>query len=100
MSIFDTTCSKVLLPWTVRCLDDQVILSGCFEMVLERSSTAISEHIVDHKLKEVYVGMTKDALDLVSPTEIQAYKLTKKACCFPDLGLKCTEVVVWVPDPQ
>ena len=72
-SIFDTTCSKVLLPWTVHCLDDdRVTLSGCFETVLERSSTAISEHIVDHKLEEVRVGMTKDALDLVSDTGMKS----------------------------
>ena len=58
--IFDKTYSKVLLPWTVHCLDN--------DRVTLKSSTAISKHIADHKLKEVHLGMTKDTLNLASDT--------------------------------
>ena len=67
--IFDTTCSKTLLPWTVHCLqDERLALNDCFEMVVARSNKEIKEHLSDHRLEEARVGMTKDALDIASDT--------------------------------
>ena len=67
-SIFDSSCSKQLLPWTVFSIEDErMTLDNCFEVVVSKSATNIQEHIASggHKLEEVRVGQTRDVLDRV-----------------------------------
>ena len=66
VSIFDSTCLKTLVPWTVHCLDDErLTLSGCYELLIRRSDETIQE---DHRLEEARVGSTKETLDIVNDT--------------------------------
>ena len=75
-SIFDSSCSKQLLPWTVFSIEDErLTLDGCFEVVVSKSAANVQEHIASdgHKLAEVRVGQTMDVLDHVGDTS--KYKL-------------------------
>ena len=70
--VLDTSCSRLLVSWTVYSLqDERMTLGDLFEMVVARSepSARVQERLhQDHHLDESRVGRTKDELDLVGDT--------------------------------
>ena len=69
MYMYDSTCSKTLVPWTVHCMEDErQMLNGYFEMAMARSDETTQAHLNNHKLEEARIGKSKDALDAVSDT--------------------------------
>ena len=85
-SIFDSSCSKQLLPWTVFSIEDErMTLDRCFEVVVNKSATNIQEHIASggHKLEEVRIGQTRDVLDRVGDTSKYKQKVLYECiiCC-------------------
>ena len=82
-SIFDSSCSKLLLPWTVFSIEDErMTLDRCFEVVVNKSATNIQEHIASggHKLEEVRIGQTRDVLDRVGDTSKYKQKVFMYEC--------------------
>lgn len=65
--IFDSSCSKTLLPWTIYTPgdDDRMTVQTFYGMVVSKQSTEVQEHLKDHILEEVRVGHTKNELDIV-----------------------------------
>ena len=70
MSIYDSTCSKTLVPWTVHCVEDEIrqTLNDYFKMVVASSDETTQAHLNYHKLEEARIGKSKDALDALSNT--------------------------------
>ena len=68
--VLDTSCSRLLVSWTVYSLqDERMTLGDLFEMVVARSEPSVQEHIDQyHHLDESRVGSTKEELDLVGDT--------------------------------
>ena len=57
-SIYDSSCSKTLVPWTVHCVEDErLTLRGYFKMVVTRSDEKTQAHLPIEK--------SKDALDIL-----------------------------------
>ena len=65
VSVFDSSCLRTLLSWTVFSLeDDRMTLGGLFDMVVARCETAVQDHLQrDHELDESRVGQTRDLLE-------------------------------------
>ena len=74
-----TSCSRLLVSWTVYSLqDERMTLGDLFEMVVARSEPSVQEHLDhDHHLDECRVGSTKEELDLVGDTRKSACYLGK-----------------------
>ena len=71
--IFDSLCSKTLLPWTIYMPeDDRITVQGYYEMVVSKQPADVQDHLSDHILDEVRVGSTKNELDKVGNTGIGA----------------------------
>ena len=72
--IFDVSCSKTLLPWTIYTYtpdDDMMTVQRFFEKVVSKQPAGIQEHLSDHALDEVRVGRTKNDLDKVGNTGME-----------------------------
>ena len=53
-SIFDSSCSKQLLPWTVFSIEDErMTLDRCFEVVVNKSATNIQANYSKKEVQEV-----------------------------------------------
>ena len=49
VSVFDASCSRLLISWTVFCIqDERMTLESLFEMVVARSEASVQEHLNDH----------------------------------------------------
>ena len=73
-SVFDASCSRLLISWTVFCIEDErMTLESLFEMVVARSEASVQEHLKDHHLDESRVGDTKDVLDRVGDTSKSSF---------------------------
>ena len=71
LSIFDSSCSKTLLPWTIDIPeDDRMTIQRYYEMMVSKQPANVQEHLNDHSLEEVRVGNTKNELDKVGNTGI------------------------------
>ena len=53
-SIFDLSCSKILLLWMIYMPeDDRITVQGYYEMVVSKQPADVQEHLNDHVLDEV-----------------------------------------------
>ena len=74
VSVYDASCSRLLIPWTVFCIEDErMTLEGLFETVVARSEASVQEHLEDHHLDESRAGDTKDVLDRVGDTSKSSF---------------------------
>ena len=52
--IFDSSCSKTLLPWTIYMLeDDRITVQAYYEMVVSKQPADVQDHLSDHILDQV-----------------------------------------------
>ena len=58
--IFDSLCSKTLLPWTSYMPEDayRITVQGHYEMVVSKQPADVQDHLSDLILDEVRVGNT------------------------------------------
>ena len=55
-SIYDSTCSKTLVPWTVHCVEDERLTFGVFfETLVDRSDETTQAHLSDQRLWSIIV---------------------------------------------
>ena len=74
--VYDSSCSRQLVQWTVFSIDDErMTLGSLFDMVTSRSEPSIRDHLDNHHLEESRVGSTKDVLDRVGDTSVYKYKI-------------------------
>ena len=83
--IFDSICSKTLLPWTIdHPTEDDRMVRSYYEMVVSKQPAEIKEHLSDHILEEVRVGHNtiKNELD-VGSTGIYLHSIVERMCEIP-----------------
>ena len=69
--IFDISCFKTLLPWTIYMpKDDRITVQGYYKMVVSKQPADVQDHLSNHISDEVRVGNTKNELDKVGNTGI------------------------------
>ena len=58
--IFDSWCSKTLLPWTIYMPEDayRITVQGYYEMMVSKQPADVQDHLSDLILDEVQVGNT------------------------------------------
>ena len=71
VSIYDTSCTRTLLDWTIAdVLDERVSVDAFYKMALAMCGSTTLQHLqeVKHCIEEAKVGKTKDSLTHIGNT--------------------------------
>ena len=93
-SIFDSSCSKQLLPWTVFSIEDErMTLDRCFEVVVNKSATNIQANYSKKEVQEVDYVCT--ALCVCILYSMCVY-CTEYCCIYIDMRLWLCNILIVV----